>query len=270
MVGETSNRLEEMPMKMYPGRACGSMLALVLVAAARLACAQEDAFVSSGSSPALDQLKLGYVAMGEGAFETALDHYRSALENANTRELRFQSLVGLGSAQAALDRLEDARVSYNRALEIKPQNPETLYAAGMVARDQQRFDDAAELFARAAVRKPDFSEALTQLGVIYAFQGRYDEAAAACWRAVSVAPQELEALLCLGVARYHMGLYAEAAGAFEAVLEIDPLNPRARYSLGLCKLYLEDTAGAITEYTALKDLDPTLASDLYGRIYPPR
>jgi tetratricopeptide (TPR) repeat protein len=259
--------LEEVPMKIYRSRALGSMLALALFAAAPPAMGQDDSTAWLGSSPALDQLKQGFVAMGEGAYETALDHYRSALESANTRELRFQALVGAGSAEAALGRLDDARQSYDRALEIKPESPETLFAAGMVAKDQEFFDTAAELFARAAVRKPDFGEALTQLGVVYAYQGRHEESATACWRAVSVSPQDVEALLCLGVARYHLGLYGEAAQAFEAVVELDPQNPHARYSLGLCRLFGQDPDGAVAEYVALKDLDPDLARDLYNRIF---
>jgi len=254
-------------MTKIPTRALGSILALALVAVAPPAMGQDDSTAWLGSSPSLDQLKQGFVAMGEGDYETALDHYRSALENANTRELRFQALVGIGSAEAGLGHLEDARQAYDRALAIKPENPEALFAAGMIAKDQKLYDSAAELFARAAVRKPDFGEALTQLGVVYAFQGRYEESASACWKAVSLSPKDVGALLCLGVARYHMGLYPQAAQAFEAVVEIDPQNSNARYSLGLCKLFEEDQDGALAEYAALKDLDPELASDLYNRIF---
>jgi len=259
--------LEDVPMKMYRSRALNSILALALVAAAPPAMGQDGSKTWSGSSPSLDQLKQGFVAMGEGAYETALDHYRSALENANTRELRFQAFVGIGSAESALGRLDEARQSYDRALAIKPENPETLFAAGMVAKDQGLFETAAELFAGAAVRKPDFGEALTQLGVVYAFQGRHEESAEACWKAVSVNPEDEGALLCLGVARYHLGLYTQAAQAFEKVVEIDPQSSYAHYSLGLCKLFEEDEDGAIAQYVALKDLDPELARDLYNRIF---
>jgi len=254
-------------MTMNRTRALGSLLALVLVAVAPPAMSQDASKEWLGSSPALDQLKLGYVAMEEGTYETALDHYRKALENANTRELRFQAHLGIGSAEAGLGRLEDARQSYDQALAIKPENPEALVAAGMVAKDQGLYDAAAELFARAAVRKPDFGEALTQLGVVYAFQGRYEESAEACWRAVTVSPRDVNALLCLGVARYHMGLYSEAAQAFEAVVEVDAQNASAHYSLGLCRLFGEDPDGALAEYKILKDLDPDLARDLYDRMF---
>lgn len=257
-------------MRELPGWAAVWILAVMVAAAVPAAFAEETPQQYTGSSPALDQLKLGFRAMGEGAYETALERYSAALEHANTRELTFQSLVGMGSAEAALDRMEEAQASFNRALEIKPEHPETLFAAGMVAKDRGDLDAAAEFFAQAAVRKPDFGEALTQLGVVYAFQGRHEEAAATCWRAVSVSPDDLEAMLCLGVARYHLSLYADAAQAFEAVVEIDPQSARARYSLGLCKLYEEDDEGAIAEYFALKEIDPELARDLYDRIFAPQ
>jgi tetratricopeptide (TPR) repeat protein len=241
-------------------------LAVLIAAAAPLAIGADDPQTYEGSSPALDQLKLGFIAMGESAYGTALEHYRAALGFANTSELRFQALVGIGSAEAALENLDEAWASYDRALEIKPDNPETLFAAGMVAKEQGKFDTAAELFARAAVRKPGFGEALTQLGVVYEFQGRHEDAAAACWRAVSVMPDDVEAMLCLGVARYHLELYADAAQAFEAAIEIDPQSARARYSLGLCELYMGNPAGAFEEFEVLEELDPELARDLHERI----
>ena len=244
----------------------GRLLLFALVVAASIAAGQDRSTQGSGSSPALDQLKMGFGAMGEGLYEEALDHYAAALEHANTRELRFQALLGLGSAEAALDRLEDARKSYEQALDIKPDSPEALFSTGMVAKDQGDFDAAAELFAKAAVRRPDFAEALTQLGVVYAIAGRHDEAAASCRRAVSVNPQDVEALLCLGVAMYHLGRYGDATVPFDAVIAIDPANSRARYSLGLCKLMLGNTRGAAAEYKALEELDPDLARDLFDRI----
>ncbi len=247
---------------------CGGrwILAMVLTAAAPIASGHQESLLT-GSSPALDQLKMGYVATGEGEYRVALVHYRIAYEKASTRELRFQALVGMGSAESALGLLDEAQESFDRALKIKPEHPETLYSAGMVAKDREDLGASAEFFAAAAVRKPDFGEALAQLGIVYALQGRHEEAATTCWRALSVIPQDVETLLCVGVARYHLGFYADAVPAFEAVVEIDPQSSRARYSLGLCKLYEEDEEGAIAQYMALKDIDPELARDLYDRIF---
>jgi tetratricopeptide (TPR) repeat protein len=223
----------------------------------------------TGKSPSLDALKRGYLASDRGDHEEAYSHFRTALDLASTSELRFQAYVGLGSAAAALGRLDDARQNLDRALEIRPDSAETLFSRGLVAKTQGQFQEAAAFFASAAVRDPSLGEALVELGVVYEILGRHQEAADACWRAVSVLPQDEGALLCLGVARYHLGLYGGAEQAFEAVVEQNPNNPRARYGLGLSKLYQEDLEGAMLEYRALKPLDPELARDLLLRIYPP-
>jgi tetratricopeptide (TPR) repeat protein len=222
-----------------------------------------------GKSPSLDALKRGYVASDRGDHEEAYTHYRSALELASNSELRFQAYVGLGSTAAALGELDDARQNFERALEIRPNNAETLFSLGLVAKRQGEIQEAATLFATAAVRDPSLAEAMVELGVVYEILGRHEEAADACWRAVSIIPEDEGALLCLGVARYHLGLYEGAAQAFEAVIEQNPASPRARYGLGLCRLYQEDLDGALTEYRALKPLDSELARDLLLRIYPP-
>ena len=219
------------------------VVVVVALAFASLAAAGGDEPTTSerlGSSPSLDQLKLGFTAMAEGRYEAALDHYQLALERASTSELSFQANIGIGSAAAALGRLDEARAAFRSALAIKPESAETLFSLGQVATKQERWDEAAGLFAEAAVTDPEFVDALIQLGVVYEHQGRHDEAADVCRRAVAVRPEDEEALLCLGVARYHMGLYAEASKSFAAVVERDPTNARARYGLGLVKLFLED------------------------------
>ena len=225
-----------------------------------------DSTEEKGRSPSLDALKRGYTARENGDHEEALAQFQSALQSASNSELRFQAYVGIGSAAAALGRLDAARENFENALALRPDNPETIFSLGLVAKEQDRYQEAASLFANAAVRDPSLSEAMVELGVVYEILGRHEEAADACWRAVTVTPEDQGALLCLGVARYHLGLYEGAAQAFESVIEQNPESARARYGLGLCKIYIEDFEGAREQYQALKPLDPELARDILLRI----
>jgi tetratricopeptide (TPR) repeat protein len=261
---------EEDPMvSPTPSRVFRTVLAVVLAAASLAVVGEVRAQdVGLGSSPALDQLKRGYTAMGEGAHEAALEHYRRALERATTTELRFQANLGIGSAAAALGRFEDAHLALETALEIKPTSSEALLALGELAKARQRWEEAASFFAEAAVNDPELVEALTQLGVVYAHQGRHRDAAEVCERAVAELPEDEEAQLCLGVARYHLGQYAEASRWFAAVVERNPGNARARYGLGLAQLFLEDRDGAEASLAELEKLDPVLARDLEARLDP--
>lgn len=244
------------------GTFIGSVVLLVAVASP---CSAQSEF---GSGSTLENLRRGYGAMEEGDYEAALVHYTAAAERTGAPELRFQAYLGVGSATSALARTDEARTAYEKALAIKPGDPDALYSLGLVAKDQGRHEEAVALFADAAVRDPGFSAALTQLGIVYEILGRHEQAADACWRAYSASSEDLEALVCLGVARYHLELYGEAGQSFTAVLAKDPENARARYGLGLCKVYGDDRDGAIQEYVKLKKLDLDLARDLYERIFP--
>jgi tetratricopeptide (TPR) repeat protein len=221
------------------------------------------------SSIALDALKLGLGAMEKGDFDSALGHYGRALEAAEASEIRFQALLGMGSAYAGSDRLDDAVAAYRAALGIKPDDAAALYSLGLVTKDQGRYEEAAKLFANAAVRDPRFGEALVQLGIVYEHLGRHEDALEACRQAETVLDDDEAATLCVAVALFQMGLYAEAIQGFEKALELNPGNPRAHYGLGLAKHHDGDRDGAIAEVGELNTLDPDLANDLYERIFPP-
>jgi len=221
------------------------------------------------SSVALAELRLGLGAMEEGEYETALGHYRRALESAGVGEIRFQAHLGMGSAYAATDRLDDAAAAYRAALKIKPNNPATLYSLGLVTKDQGRYEEAAPLFANAAVRDPQFGEALVELGIVYEHLGRHEDAVDACRRAAILLDDDETATLCIAVAFFHMGNYAAATEAFETAIDSNPGNPRAHYGLGLALLLAGDRDGAIVQLGETNQLDPELARDLYERIFPP-
>ncbi len=225
-------------------------------------------FASQESSTAFDALKLGLGAMEKGDYDSALGHYNRALESAGAGEIRFQALLGMGSAYAGSDRLDDAVEAYRAALEIRPDNAAALYSLGLVTKDQGRYEEAAKLFATAAVRDPQFGEALVELGIVYEHVGRHEDALEACRRAATLLEDDEAAKLCMAVAFFQMGLYAQAIQAFENALEINPGNPRAHYGLGLAKLYDGDRDGAIAEVGVLNTLDADLANELYERIFP--
>ena len=180
---------------------------------------ETDSSQEYSRQPSLDALKRAYLAVEKGDHEEAYAHFQTALNEASNSSLRFQAHVGLGSAAAALGRLDEGREHYEKALEIKPENADILFSLGLVAKEQGRYQEAVSYFAKAAVRDATMGEALVELGVVYEILGLHTEAADACWKAVSVIPNDERALLCLGVARYHLELYEGAAQAFEAVIE---------------------------------------------------
>ncbi len=243
--------------------------ALLAVSIVASASSGRCGFAGQEAPVALDELRLGLGAMEKGEFESALGHYGRALESAGVDELRFQAHLGMGSAYAATDRLDDAADAYRAALEIRPGHAAAMYSLGLVTKDQGRYEEAAQLFASAAVRDPGFGEALVELGIVYEHLGRHGDAVNGCRRAVTALEDDEAALLCIAVANFHMGKYSEAIGIFESVVESNPANARARYGLGLAKLSNGDRDGAIAEVGKMNKLNPELANLLYEKIFPP-
>ena len=85
---------------------------VILAAAAGMAIAGTDETDSSqeySRQPSLDALKRAYLAVEKGDHEEAYAHFQTALDEASNSSLRFQAHVGLGSAAAALRRLDEGR-----------------------------------------------------------------------------------------------------------------------------------------------------------------
>jgi tetratricopeptide (TPR) repeat protein len=252
------------------------MMALgVLVAAAMLPGTAESEVpdpavdtrqAAADESSCLRLLRTGYESLDAGDLELAATSYRQASEIAPTPELKFQALLGLGSASTMLDRLDEAREALESALAVFPDNATAWYSLATLHLEAGRDADAMAALHRACELAPEFAAALYDRCLLLAAAGRHADAAADCRRAVESDPGHGPAWLGLAVARYQLEDFESAAVAFTNALEIDPENARAVYGLGLCHLYVGDTATATDQYVRLKPLDAELARDLYLRI----
>jgi tetratricopeptide (TPR) repeat protein len=217
---------------------------------------------------AVRELQLGYVAFDRGDFESAMAHYRSALDLAKGVEQRFNANLGLGSAAFELGRLDEARTALEEAHRLKPAEAGATFTLGVVCRRLGDLDRAAQLLAEAAVRAPDMTVAFVELGIVYGAMGRHAEAERVCREAIELEPDNLEARLGLAVALFHQDEHEPAVTEFETILASEPGNIRAHYGLGLALLYSGDRDGAINQLVYLKEHAPDLADELYGWVFP--
>ncbi|MCP9438876.1 MAG: tetratricopeptide repeat protein [Nitrospira sp.] len=135
-----------------------------------------------------------------------------------------------------------AFVSFQKAVQLNPDNKEARYALGHVYAMQGKLAKAEEEFRAAIKIDEDFSEAHTYLGQILASQGRWDEAITSYRRALAnplyVTPD---------LAWFHLGRALEQKGdlqasmeAFEDALATSPPSiPPAMTQLELGRLYVK-------------------------------
>ncbi|HXG01995.1 MAG TPA: tetratricopeptide repeat protein, partial [Candidatus Binatia bacterium] len=98
-----------------------------------------------------------------------------------------------------------------------------------------RLEEARLRFEKAVELDPNFAEAHMNLGVALAEAGRWEEAVPAYRRALALPTLATPhvAYQNLGLALYHLKRYREAEEALRVALRLDPQMSAAYYNLGL-------------------------------------
>jgi Tfp pilus assembly protein PilF len=144
-----------------------------------------------------------------------------------------------GVATLGTDR-QKAFVSFQKSVQLNPNNKEARYALGHVYAMQGKLPLAEDEFRAAIKIDENYSEAYTYLGQILAAQNRWDEAIK-CYRQALTNPLYPTPDL----ARFHLGLALAHQGDFQASSEVledavtvsPPSVPPARTHLELGRVY---------------------------------
>ena len=128
---------------------------------------------------------LGLLATREGRTGDAIGYFQEALRS---NPDYWISLENLGNAYRQQKRWEEARQLLERALAVKPHDPEANYSLAMVYAQTNETERAYEYFERALKFRPAYPEALNNLGVLYLRTQRPDEAVRKFEECIRVAP----------------------------------------------------------------------------------
>jgi len=135
---------------------------------------------------------------------------------------------------------QKAFVSFQKAVQLDPNNKEARYGLGHILAMQGKFPQAEEELIAATKLDENYSEAHTYLGQVLEKQGRWTEAIAAYRRALTnplYGTPDL-ARFHLGRALAHENDYHGAMEAFEDALVVNPPNvPPALLNLELGRVY---------------------------------
>jgi len=171
---------------------------------------------------------LGILATRAGDTAEAVEHFEKALAfNAE----HVIALVNLGNAYRQLRRWDDARIAFDRALRIKPNDPEAHYGLAMVLAQNGNTDGAYEHLQKALEQKPAYPEALNNLGVLYLRTRRRDEAVNTFEKCMNVAPGFDQAYLNLARVYAIEGNREKARSVLQALLTQHPNHVAAQQAL---------------------------------------
>lgn len=163
-------------------------------------------------------------------------------------EARHQYLLGValmrgGDVPAAIEPLRKANA-------LEPDRPLTLVALGLAYNNRKQYLDARPLLRRALDLQPENVDTLAALAEAEAGAGDLEAAARDAARAMQRAPANATANFVIGLVRMAQRRYPEARDALLAAAVADPASPKTEYQLSLVYARLGDQA-ASDEHRAL-------------------
>jgi tetratricopeptide (TPR) repeat protein/peroxiredoxin len=172
----------------------------------------------------------GYLEESEAFFQLALRDDPSSAE----------AYYGLGSVYLQQQKSDQARKSFERAVQLQPNYPGTLAKAwnnlGILAARAAHTDEAVSNFKQALKLDPDYSVSLNNLGNAYRQQKHWDDAKSAFQRSLELNPADPEANYGMGMVFAQLDQTAQAYEYLQKALAARPAYPEALNNLGI--LYL--------------------------------
>ncbi|MFN7217663.1 tetratricopeptide repeat protein [Microcystis sp.] len=160
---------------------------------------------------------------------------------------------------------EQAIASWDRALEIKPDDHQAWYNRGIALYNLGRFEQAIASYDRALEIKPDFHDAWNNRGNALDNLGRLEEAIASFDRALEIKPDYHQTWFIRGVALYNLGRFEEAIASFDRALEFKPDYHEAWNNRGSALDDLGRFEDAIASYDRALEIKPDLHEAWYNR-----
>lgn len=164
--------------------------------------------------------------------------------------------LNLGTALDDAGRPDEAEVHLRRALELKPDFPETLNSLASVLNQLGRPAEACPLAERALELRPRFAAAHNTLGVALMALGRPAKGIASFQRALALTPDAALTHVNLAWALAEAGRGAESLSEFAAAQRRHPAEPDVEFKWGLTLARQGRLSEAVPHFTRAVDLSP--------------
>jgi Flp pilus assembly protein TadD len=182
-------------------------------------------------------------ALAQNDLDLALYLYVQAV---NLEPQDAESLFMIAAIHESLGNSELAARAFAAVVEIEPENALAQQGLGIALFDSRRFEEAVGPLTRATELDPSFWRAHNTLGIIADREERYDLAVSNYTSAIELQPMLASVRNNRGYSKYLSGDLEGAKRDFLVALEIDPEYERALRNLGLVYAREEDYDLAIS------------------------
>src|SRR5215831_5884551 len=161
------------------------------------------------------------------------ERFRRGLETATLNPADASAHYNLGLIYQEHGQLEEAKICFQRAIEIAPDEVDAHYHLGRIAREQAQLAEAIKSFDAVVTQEPHHSqnEVWREIGLTYFQAGQYEDAREALERFLQNRPTDAEGHYYYGMALHKLGRTEEAASQMRAVIEVVRTAPAYKYRL---------------------------------------
>ncbi len=191
------------------------------------------------------QNHLGIALAMKGRLDEAIVSFNRAIQ---LNEGFAAAYSNLANALRGKGRTREAIAVLRRAIELNPEFTAAHNNLGIVLRDAGQLDEAIGAYRRAIEIDPNNADAQCNLGITLSDRDLLDEAIIAYRRAVEIRPDFAEAFNNLGTALKDNAQLEEAVGAFDRAIELNPPYAAAHWNRALTWLLLGDYRRGWAEY----------------------
>jgi len=208
---------------------------------------------------------LGVLAHQVQNHQAAIELIRAAVQQ-NPDDPNFYH--NLGTACAAMNRLDDAIACYRKCLALaraRADAPDAHYNLGLVLNRAGRHAEAVESFKNAIAGKPDHAEAFASLSAAYLALADFPKADQAARTACALDPNLAIAHANRATARLNLDDAEGALAACNRALAIDPTLAQGYTTLGMLRhCHQNDIPGAVAAFRTAQPLAPHLPEIFAG------
>jgi tetratricopeptide (TPR) repeat protein len=198
----------------------------------------------------------GHALRGQRRLEEARVSYARAVE---LRPEFGYAHIHLGATQKELGHLEAAVRSYSRGLNFVPRSAAAHSNLGGALHELGRLHQAVESYSKALDIDPLLAETHGNLGAALLALGQAEKAAISLERALTLDPNFALAHLNFGNALQQLGRVSEAAASYRRCIRIEPQLAAAYTNLGNAQRELGQSDDALASHRHALAIDPSLA-----------
>lgn len=195
----------------------------------------------------------------------------ASTESTETGAVKYQQLA---TTYLAEGKLEEAKISGLKALDIEPNFAAANNTLGKILQAMGESESAREYFHKAIAQEGKFAEAYINLGNLYATQKQWDLAIASYQKAIDIEPKAAKVYRALAQAWTQLDKPESAATCWHQALTLEPelAKPWQHLELGNTLLKQGKQEEAIACYQQTIELNPKISQAYHnlGEIYSDR